>query len=151
MEFKLIISLFSLAVWTSACNNEPVPPQEEPLFMDSVTYYFKERFLCNCVALGMDSSQSNAAVQKIRIGNQVYVHAFDPIISKILKPVMDSIYYDSVFKSKHVAENAHGKDVIKYCLQYYHSKHLDSVFDAESIPWRKYKTLREFEEPFIFQ
>src|SRR5689334_9909371 len=70
---------------------------------------FKERTLCNCIALGLDSNRNNPAIQRLIPYNPIARALFDSVIIENLQPVFGQIYLDSLNKVGRKTEAAQGK------------------------------------------
>lgn len=104
---------------------------------------FRERALCNCIVMGLDSSRNNQTIQKLIPYNPEEAALFDSVILQNLKPVIEKIYADSAQRVDKVTEAAQGKHVYSACLIYYKSIELHKLAKAHIRNLKKIKNLEE--------
>lgn len=105
---------------------------------------FKDRALCNCIAIGLDSNRTNSIIQKLIPYNPVASVLFDSVIIQNLKPVFHNIYTDSIMKIGKVTEAAQGKNVYGSCMKYYKSSDLHRLAKQEIKLVKNKKDLDEY-------
>ncbi len=106
--------------------------------------HFKDRALCNCIVMGLDSNRNDLAIQKLRSYDPAATVLFDSIIFKNILPVLEQMYVDSVNKVGRMTEGAQGKNVFRRCIEYYKSTELDKLAHNQLKKWRKIKSLEEY-------
>ena len=106
--------------------------------------HFKDRALCNCIVMGLDSNGSNEGIKKLRPYDPIAMALFDSVILKSLIPVLEQMYMDSVNKVGRVTEAAQGRTVLHSCVQYYKSPELKNLAQQEVKKWKKVKNLNDY-------
>jgi hypothetical protein len=134
MKYLIFISLYLYAC--SSTNSS--------LKKEITVEKFKDRALCDCIAIGLDSSRSNGRIQKIIPYDPVAAALYDSVILENLKPVLHKMYLDSINKIGKVTEAAQGKNVYSTCLSFYKSAELYKLAKYQIKKVRKIKNLEEF-------
>ena len=105
---------------------------------------FKDRALCNCIALGLDSVGNNRSIQKIVPYDPYAYVLFDSSIKVSLKMVLKEMYLDSIARKQGSSESAQGKPVFNFCMRYYRGISLDKLAKKQVRKANEIKNIDEY-------
>jgi len=114
------------------------------LYKEITASNFKDRTLCNCIALGLDSNRNSNLKNQVIPYNPIAIALYDSVINENLKPIIEKMYSDSIQKNFKFSKAFGNRKVFNNCIEFYKSKELNEIALKNIKRIRMIKNLEEF-------